>query len=311
MPSKKRDRDGNQPTLFAAFGVKKSRGESYAKDAKAQAATPAEAALPGPEPAMVQALRDPGWKQVLGKEFNKGYFQDLVAFLDKERTAGKEVFPPADLVFEAFNATPWDKALARTRTPPGLIWDLAPAPVPIPGPATSAVKVVLIGQDPYHGEPAVCDLHDCGYDNHQAHGLCFSVQKGIKTPPSLVNMYKELKTDIPGFSTPTHGYLRTWAEQGSTVSCHSTFTVQSRPCALMQPDSPALSHAGRLPGVLMLNATLTVEAHKANSHAKCGWDKFTSAAIEAVNQEKAGVVFLLWGGFAQKKGKSIDKGKHK
>eukprot|EP00747_Dinoflagellata_sp_TGD_P164888 gnl/TRDRNA2_/TRDRNA2_185444_c0_seq1.p1 gnl/TRDRNA2_/TRDRNA2_185444_c0~~gnl/TRDRNA2_/TRDRNA2_185444_c0_seq1.p1 ORF type:complete len:267 (-),score=55.81 gnl/TRDRNA2_/TRDRNA2_185444_c0_seq1:41-841(-) len=129
-----------------------------------------------------------------------------------------------------------------------------------------AVKAVILGQDPYH-EPG------------QAHGLCFSVPRGIKPPPSLKNMYKELKDDIPGFVAPDHGYLLQWAQQG----------------------------------VLMLNATLTVrEGHKeANSHAKCGWQTFTDAVIQALNERPKGVVFLLWGGFAQKKGKIVDKKRHK
>jgi len=125
-------------------------------------------------------------------------------------------------------------------------------------------KVVVIGQDPYH-------------DNGQAHGLCFSVRKGVKVPPSLVNMYKELTTDIPGFKTPSHGYLQAWAERG----------------------------------VLLINATLTVQAHKANSHSKIGWQTFTDAVIAILNKEREGLVFLLLGGFAQTKGKAIDKKKHR
>lgn len=127
------------------------------------------------------------------------------------------------------------------------------------------VRVVIIGQDPYH-EPG------------QAHGMCFSVLPGVKPPPSLKNMYKELETDIPGFSAPDHGYLLPWAKQG----------------------------------VLLLNATLTVrEGHKeANSHSKCGWQKFTDEVIKVVNEKTEGVVFLLWGGFAQKKGKIVDKSRH-
>jgi len=126
-----------------------------------------------------------------------------------------------------------------------------------------AVNVVLIGQDPYH-------------DDGQAHGLCFSVKPGIKPPPSLANMYKELATDIPAFTIPSHGYLMSWAKQG----------------------------------VLMLNASLTVEAHQANSHAKCGWQDFTSSVIDVLNKQKKDLVFLLWGGFAQKKGEKIDVMKH-
>ena len=125
------------------------------------------------------------------------------------------------------------------------------------------VNVVILGQDPYHGP-------------NQAHGLCFSVQAGVKTPPSLKNMYKELLTDIDGFVEPNHGTLTSWAEQG----------------------------------VLLLNATLTVRAHQAGSHQKKGWEQFTDAVIKTVSSELEGVVFLLWGGFAKKKSSLIDKSKH-
>ncbi len=125
------------------------------------------------------------------------------------------------------------------------------------------VKAVLLGQDPYHGP-------------NQAHGLCFSVQKGIKPPPSLVNMYKELETDIAGFKTPSHGYLAHWAQQG----------------------------------LLMLNTALTVEAGNANAHAKIGWERFTDAVIKKISAEKTGVVFILWGKFAQQKAALIDSSRH-
>jgi len=130
----------------------------------------------------------------------------------------------------------------------------------------SKLRVVIIGQDPYH-EPG------------QAHGMCFSVLPGVKPPPSLKNMYKELQEDVPSFKTPDHGYLLPWAQQG----------------------------------VLLLNATLTVrEGHKeANSHSKCGWQKFTDEVIKVVNTRTEGVVFLLWGGFAQKKGKIVDTTRHR
>jgi uracil-DNA glycosylase len=127
----------------------------------------------------------------------------------------------------------------------------------------SDVNVVMLGQDPYHGP-------------NQAHGLCFSVLPGVKTPPSLVNMYKELAQDIEGFERPAHGYLKSWAEQG----------------------------------VLMLNTVLTVEQGQAHSHAKLGWETFTDRVIEALNQNGEGIVFLLWGSHAQKKGKMIDRSKH-
>jgi len=125
------------------------------------------------------------------------------------------------------------------------------------------VKVVILGQDPY-------------FNPGQAHGLCFSVQKGIQVPPSLVTIYKELERSIPGFKRPQHGCLEEWARQG----------------------------------VLLLNATLTVRYKEPNSHAKCGWQEFTDAVIHLLNEEKEGLVYLLWGGFAQKKGKIVDRSKH-
>ncbi|KAI7888388.1 uracil-DNA glycosylase-like protein [Mucor mucedo] len=127
----------------------------------------------------------------------------------------------------------------------------------------SKVEVVILGQDPYH-------------DNNQAHGLCFSVVKGVRTPPSLVNMYKALKIDYPDFVTPNHGYLENWAKQG----------------------------------VLMLNTSLSVEAHKAGSHAKQGWEELTDAIIKYINERKSNVVFMLWGAHAQKKGSTINQKKH-
>ena len=127
----------------------------------------------------------------------------------------------------------------------------------------SDVNVVILGQDPYHGP-------------NQAHGLCFSVLPGVATPPSLVNIYKELKRDIPGFESPAHGYLLSWAQQG----------------------------------VLLLNTVLTVEAGKAHSHAKTGWEQFTDRVIAALNEHREGIVFLLWGSHAQKKGQYIDRNKH-
>jgi len=179
-------------------------------------------------------LTDPGWKKALTPEFEKIYFQNILSFLDSEKSAKKQIFPPEEEIFSAFNYTPLDK-----------------------------VKVVILGQDPYH-------------DDDQAHGLCFSVKKGIKPPPSLKNIYKELVTDIPGFKAPSHGFLEKWAKEG----------------------------------VLLLNASLTVQAHKANSHSNCGWLTFTDSVIKVLNENTKGVVFILWGGFAQKKGKIIDTKKH-
>lgn len=165
------------------------------------------------------------WHDVIGVEKQQEYFQQTLRFVDSERKAGKTIYPPEEDVFNAFRATGFGD-----------------------------VKVVILGQDPYHGP-------------NQAHGLCFSVLPGVKTPPSLVNMYKELVQDIEGFSIPHHGYLQSWAEQG----------------------------------VLLLNTVLTVEQGKAHSHSKTGWETFTDKVIEAVNQHQSGVVFLLWGAHAQKK----------
>nr|WP_158118875.1 uracil-DNA glycosylase [Vibrio cidicii] len=174
------------------------------------------------------------WHDVIGAEKQQAYFQQTLSFVDAERQAGKVIYPPAKDVFNAFRFTEFNQ-----------------------------VKVVILGQDPYHGP-------------NQAHGLCFSVLPGIKPPPSLVNMYKELAQDIEGFQIPAHGFLQSWAEQG----------------------------------VLLLNTVLTVEKGKAHSHATSGWEVFTDRVIEAINQHQQGVVFLLWGSHAQKKGRFIDRNKH-
>ncbi len=174
------------------------------------------------------------WQDALGPQKEAEYFTRLLARVESEREAGKVIYPPQQDVFNALKFTPLE-----------------------------SVKVVILGQDPYHGAG-------------QAHGLCFSVLPGVKTPPSLVNIYKELATDIDGFVIPEHGTLTSWAEQG----------------------------------VLLLNTVLTVEQGKAHSHAKWGWETFTDAVIDAVNRHQQGVVFLLWGSHAQKKGKHIDTSKH-
>jgi uracil-DNA glycosylase len=173
------------------------------------------------------------WNRVLGEEFEKPYFKDIKNFILNEKAKGKMVYPKGSEIFNAFNLTPFDN-----------------------------VKVVIIGQDPYHGPG-------------QAHGLSFSVPIGIKPPPSLVNIFKELQSDT-GFSIPSHGNLENWAKQG----------------------------------VLMLNAVLTVNANDAGSHRKAGWEYFTNAVIEIISKEKQGVVFLLWGRFAHEKEILIDKRKH-
>ncbi|MGR3809395.1 uracil-DNA glycosylase [Jiulongibacter sp. NS-SX5] len=172
------------------------------------------------------------WKRVLSKEFEKDYWKRLTTFVKNEYSSDR-CFPPAKLIFNAFDSCPFDK-----------------------------VKVVIIGQDPYHGPG-------------QAHGLCFSVNDGVPFPPSLMNIFKELQDDI-GKPIPKTGNLQSWANQG----------------------------------VLLLNATLTVKAHQAGSHQKQGWEKFTDAVIEQINKEKQGVVFMLWGSYAQKKGQYIDASKH-
>ena len=173
------------------------------------------------------------WKKELQHEFNKDYFESIVAFLKTEKAQNKITYPPGSLIFNAFNKTPFDE-----------------------------LKVVLLGQDPYHGKG-------------QAMGLSFSVPKGIRQPPSLINIFKELHDDV-GVPMPKTGDLTPWAEQG----------------------------------VLLLNAALTVRAADANSHSKSGWHKFTDAVIKKVSDEKEGIVFLLWGSFAHQKQELIDQNKH-
>jgi len=173
------------------------------------------------------------WKEVLKQEFKKPYFLQIATFLKTEKLAGKTIYPPGPLIFNAFNTTPFDQ-----------------------------VKVVILGQDPYHGPG-------------QAHGLSFSVPKGVPPPPSLINIFKELHSDT-GVPIPAHGNLTHWAEQG----------------------------------VLLLNASLTVRAGEPMSHAKIGWADFTHAVIEKISAQKKNVVFLLWGKFAQDKQSLIDETKH-
>ncbi|EIC84395.1 uracil-DNA glycosylase [Serratia sp. M24T3] len=175
------------------------------------------------------------WHDVIGQEKQQNYFVDTLKFVAAERAAGKTIYPPQEEVFNAFRSTEF-----------------------------SQVKVVILGQDPYHGP-------------NQAHGLSFSVKPGIPAPPSLVNIYKELTTDIPGFVRPGHGYLQSWADQG----------------------------------VLLLNTVLTVEAGQAHSHAKLGWEAFTDKVIAMLNTHREGVIFLLWGSHAQKKGSIIDQVRHR
>lgn len=173
------------------------------------------------------------WMSVLADEFSRPYFRDLKSFVDEERRA-QQVFPPPDDVFNAFRLTPFEK-----------------------------VRVLLLGQDPYHGED-------------QAHGLCFSVRPGIKPPPSLVNMFRELQSDL-GCRIPSHGCLTRWAEQG----------------------------------MLLLNAVLTVRAQSPNSHRGKGWETFTDAVIRALAARPDPVVFVLWGAYAQKKARLLEGSRHR
>ena len=179
----------------------------------------------------------PSWQAVIGDELEKPYMQNLRAFLQGEKSAGKTIYPPSSLIFNAFNHTPFDK-----------------------------VRVVIIGQDPYHGQ-------DNGQP--QAHGLSFSVPAGVGLPPSLQNIFKEISSDL-GIRMSGKGDLTPWADQG----------------------------------VLLLNATLTVEQAKAGSHQARGWEAFTDAAIAALNAHRQNLVFVLWGNYAQKKGAIIDEKKH-
>jgi uracil-DNA glycosylase len=173
------------------------------------------------------------WKEVLHTEFSKSYFEEVAAFLKTEKAQGKIIYPPGSLIFNAFEKTPFTK-----------------------------LKVVLLGQDPYHGKG-------------QAMGLSFSVPKGIRPPPSLINIFKELHDDVGVTVSPT-GDLTPWAEQG----------------------------------VMLLNAALTVRAGEPNSHSKIGWHQFTDAVIKKISDEKQGIVFLLWGSFAHQKQELIDQTKH-
>lgn len=173
------------------------------------------------------------WKRVLAPEFEKPYFQDLVARLHQEKREGRTIYPPGSLIFNAFNLTPFDR-----------------------------VRVVIIGQDPYHGPG-------------QAEGLSFSVPHGVPVPPSLVNIYHEIETDL-GVTLHKDGSLRGWAEQG----------------------------------VFLLNAVLTVRAGEPTSHSRIGWTEFTDAVIRTLSERREGLVFLLWGNFARSKRELIDTSRH-
>ncbi|HRN54869.1 MAG TPA: uracil-DNA glycosylase [Agriterribacter sp.] len=174
------------------------------------------------------------WKTILKDEFAKPYFEQIVLFLKTEKMAGKTIYPPGPLIFNAFEQTPFDK-----------------------------VKVVIIGQDPYHGPG-------------QAHGLCFSVQNGVPPPPSLINIFREIQSDIGIIMPLKNGNLTHWAQQG----------------------------------VLLLNAALTVRSNEPFSHSKIGWATFTDAVIQKISELKTGIVFLLWGRFAQEKQALINETRH-
>lgn len=173
------------------------------------------------------------WLALLQEEFDKDYMHTLRTFLAEEKAQGKLIYPPGKLIFNALNSTPFDD-----------------------------VRVVILGQDPYHGPG-------------QAHGLCFSVPEGVRTPPSLQNIFKEIKNDLK-LAIPSHGCLTAWPQQG----------------------------------VLLLNAVLTVAHKQAGSHANKGWEQFTDKIIELLNQQRKGLVFFLWGSYAHKKGQLIDEQKH-
>ncbi len=200
---------------------------SQARDSSSEGASQAETQVE------VNPKIEASWLEQMGDEFKKPYFAELKKFLMEERRLGNPVYPPGSLIFNAFNQTPFND-----------------------------VKVVILGQDPYHGPG-------------QAHGLCFSVQVGVRPPPSLHNIFKELQEDV-GFTPPGHGCLERWAKQG----------------------------------VLMLNSCLTVRQYQPGSHHGKGWEQFTGAAIEKLATQREGLVFLLWGRPAQERGQFIDRTRH-
>lgn len=180
-----------------------------------------------------QLKPDTGWRDRLAEEFRQPYMADLAGFLAQEEQAGKVLFPPSHLCFNALNSVPFDD-----------------------------VSVVILGQDPYHGPG-------------QAHGLCFSVRPNVKVPPSLVNIFKEIHSEL-GIAPPDHGCLQPWAEQG----------------------------------VLLLNSVLTVVEGQAGAHQGRGWEQLTDRVVRCLSEQRDDVVFLLWGSYAQKKGKVIDRDRH-
>ena len=189
--------------------------------------------MPQTLPELSEIELEASWRKRLQEDFDSEYMTELHNFLREQKVLGKTIYPAGGEIFAALNATPFD-----------------------------AVKVVILGQDPYHGPG-------------QAHGLCFSVKKDVRVPPSLKNIYKELAADV-NFLPPKHGCLNEWAQQG----------------------------------VLLLNSVLTVEASLAASHKSKGWERFTDSVVSHLNDEAQGVVFILWGSYAQKKGAMIDRARH-
>jgi len=205
------------------------------KQTKSSVEIPSSTKITTSQKSLSSLIHEPSWPKNLQNLFNTDNFKRIEEYLNNQWSANKITYPPNDLIFEAFNKTPFDK-----------------------------VKVVLLGQDPYH-------------DDGQAHGLAFSVPKTMTVlPPSLKNIFKELANDIPTFKIPNHGCLEKWANSG----------------------------------VLLLNASLTVEPHLPNSHSRIGWTQFTDSVIKLLSDKREGLVFLLWGGFAHAKEKLIDQTKH-
>jgi uracil-DNA glycosylase len=210
--------------------IETKRAAAFAKLQSCESSSGTRAAVPFQ---LTLNSLEPGWQSALKDQETKDYFKNMQKFLANEM-ASKKVYPPSNEIFAAFNSCPLEK-----------------------------VRVVIIGQDPYHGPG-------------QAHGLCFSVKKGIQTPPSLRNIYKELHHDVGTPLKPTHGCLSSWCNQG----------------------------------VFLLNTSLTVRAGAANSHSKCGWDKFTSRVVKVLNDKCEGLVFLLWGKHAENAAASVSRKKH-
>lgn len=210
-----------------------SQNQSQNQKSVKTAVAPGMESLPTAEKRSTEVQLEPSWRKRLQSEFTAGYMRELKAFLVKEKKRGRKIFPRGDQIFAALNRTPFEK-----------------------------VRVVILGQDPYHGPG-------------QAHGLCFSVPAGVKPPPSLVNIFKELSTDV-GAAVSGNGSLESWAEQG----------------------------------VLLLNSVLTVESGRAAAHQNKGWEKFTDRVVQLLNDERENIVFILWGSYAQKKAAFVDRKKH-